>query len=142
MHIGEPLWTSVSSDFSRHYTFEQITSAICSFVRGTIGMNANLLDPKTSVKVIGSSGQISLGKEYAGRQVLIEEREPGVWLVRTALVIPENEAWLHAPQAQHDLQEALAWAQANPPRESDPDVLFKELGNAQEKRRSRKGGSQ
>lgn len=105
-------------------------------------MNANLLAPKTSVKVVGSSGQISLGKEYAGRQVLIEEREPGVWLVRTALVIPENEAWLHAPQAQSDLKEALAWAQANPPQESDPDVLFKELGNAQDKRHRRKGGSE
>ncbi|SAJ97027.1 hypothetical protein [Burkholderia multivorans] len=56
----------------------------------------NTFEHKTSVKVVGSSGQISLGKEFAGRQVLIEEREPGVWLVRTAVVIPENEAWLHA----------------------------------------------
>lgn len=105
-------------------------------------MNATQLDPKTSVKVVGSSGQISLGKEYAGRQVLVEEREPGVWLVRTALVIPENEAWLHAPQTQRDLREAIAWAEANPPKESDPDALFQELGNAQEKRRRRKGGSE
>lgn len=101
----------------------------------------NTFEHKTSVKVVGSSGQISLGKEFAGRQVLIEEREPGVWLVRTAVVIPENEAWLHAPQAQRDLQEALAWAQANPPHESDPDALFEELRHAREKRR-RKGGSE
>ena len=40
-----------------------------------------------AVKVIGSNGQISLGKQFAGRQVLIEEPEPGVWLVRTATVI-------------------------------------------------------
>ncbi len=40
-----------------------------------------------AVKVIGSNGQISLGKQFAGRQVLIEEQEPGVWLVRTAAVI-------------------------------------------------------
>jgi len=97
-------------------------------------MNARVLDTKTSVKVVGSSGQISLGKEHAGRQVLIEEREPGVWLVRTALVIPENEAWLHTPQARQNLQQALAWAQANPPHESNPDVIFEELGNAEEKR--------
>jgi hypothetical protein len=31
---------------------------------------------KVSVKVVGASGQISLGKEYAGRQVLVEERSP------------------------------------------------------------------
>lgn len=46
------------------------------------------------VKVIGTNGQISLGKQYAGRQVLVEEPEPGVWLIRTATVIPDNERWL------------------------------------------------
>ena len=40
-----------------------------------------------SVKVIGVNGQISLGKQYAGRQVLVEEQEAGVWLIRTATVI-------------------------------------------------------
>jgi hypothetical protein len=46
------------------------------------------LDVKTSVKVVGANGQISLGKEFAGRQVLVEERGSGVWLIRTARVIP------------------------------------------------------
>lgn len=73
------------------------------------------LTTKTSVKVVGSNGQISLGKEFAGRQVLVEEQEPGVWLVRTAMVIPENELWLHQPQAREELERALAWAQRNPP---------------------------
>ena len=58
-------------------------------------MNAIALDSKTSVKLIGANGQISQVKGYAGRQVLVEEREPGVWFVRTAIVIPENERWLH-----------------------------------------------
>jgi hypothetical protein len=35
-------------------------------------MNANMFDPGTSVEVVGSSGQISLGKEFAGLQVLVE----------------------------------------------------------------------
>jgi len=30
---------------------------------------------------LGSNGQISLGKQFAGRQVLVEEQEPGIWLV-------------------------------------------------------------
>jgi hypothetical protein len=84
-----------------------------------------------SVKVIGSNGQISLGKQYAGRQVLVEEREPGVWLIRTATVIPDNERWLlDNPEAMQDLREALAWAQANPPGETDLDALFKRLNEA------------
>jgi len=98
----------------------------------------NTLDIKTSVKVVGTNGQISLGKEFAGRQVLIEEREPGVWLIRTARVIPENELWLHEPKASRDLERALAWAQTNPPRESDTDAIFEKLSN--ESRPKRKAG--
>lgn len=75
------------------------------------------------VKVIGSNGQISLGKRYAGRQVLVEESEPGVWIVRTATVIPDNERWLHQPQAVDDLQRALKWAVDNGPQESDVELL-------------------
>lgn len=83
--------------------------------------------PQPSVKVIGANGQISLGKQFAGRQVLVEEQEPGVWLVRTATVIPDNERWLHQPQAAADLKQALAWALANPPSDSSIDATLEQL---------------
>ncbi len=82
---------------------------------------------KTSVKVVGSNGQISLGKEFAGRQVLVEEQGPGVWLVRTALVVPDNELWLHQPQAREDLARALEWAQRHAAKESGLDATVKRL---------------
>lgn len=78
-------------------------------------MAAMISEVRASVKVVDANGQISLGKEYAGRQVLVEEREPGVWYVRTAIVIPENERWLHEPQAAANLQAALTWAAQNKP---------------------------
>ena len=80
-----------------------------------------------SLKVIGANGQISLGKHYAGRQVLVEEQEPGVWLIRTATVIPDNELWLHHPKALADLKNALAWASANPPKDADVDQRLAKL---------------
>jgi len=83
----------------------------------------------SSVKVVGANGQISLGKQYAGRQVLVEEREPGVWMVRTATVIPDNERWLHEPQAAADLRSALVWAGANPATDSTTDDLMKRLSD-------------
>lgn len=83
--------------------------------------------PLTSVKVIGANGQISLGKQFAGRQVLVEEQEPGVWLVRTATVIPDNERWLYQPQAAADLQNAIAWAQANPPGDANVEAGLEQL---------------
>jgi hypothetical protein len=67
-----------------------------------------------TVKVIGANGQISLGKQFAGRQVLVEEQESGVWLIRTATVIPDNERWLHEPIAAADLARAMTWSQKHP----------------------------
>lgn len=81
----------------------------------------------TSVKVIGANGQISLGKQFAGRQVLVEEQEPGVWLVWTATVIPDNERWLHQAQSASDLKDALAWAQDHPPADNDIDAVLGKL---------------
>lgn len=87
------------------------------------------LAPHSTVKIIGANGQISLGKQFAGRQVLVEEREPGVWLVRTATVIPDNERWMHEPQAATDLRTALTWVVANPATDSNTDALMKRLGD-------------
>ena len=81
------------------------------------------------VKVIGANGQISLGKQYAGRQVVVEEQESGVWLVRTATVIPDNERWLHQPKAAADLQSAMSWAQANPPADNNVDAILENLND-------------
>ena len=90
------------------------------------------ISSQSSVKVVGANGQISLGKQFAGRQVLVEEREPGVWMVRTATVIPDNERWLHEPQTATDLSSALTWAAANPASDSTTDALMKRLDDGAE----------
>lgn len=82
------------------------------------------------VKLIGVNGQISLGKQYAGRQVLVEEQEEGVWLIRTATVVPDNERWLHTPEAANRLDEALAWAQQHPASDAQTATLLKRLRKA------------
>ncbi|MEJ7668417.1 MAG: hypothetical protein WKH97_06720 [Casimicrobiaceae bacterium] len=88
---------------------------------------------KVSVKVVGASGQISLGKEFAGRQVLIEEAAPGVWIVRTATVIPDNERWLHTPEVAGGLSRALAWAAENPAQPTDLTAFRKRLEHDEER---------
>lgn len=87
--------------------------------------------PQTLIKTVGSNGQISLGKSYAGKQILIEEQEPGVLLIRTAKVIPDNESWLHQHAVAAPLQAAMAWAVEHPAQESDLDALSNDL-NVQE----------
>ena len=76
-----------------------------------------------SVKVIGAGGRISLGKQFAGRTVLVEQIEEGVWLLKIARVIPDSELWMHTEPTKTRIDQAIAWADENPPRESDPEAL-------------------
>ena len=85
-----------------------------------------------AVKMVGANGQISLGKQYAGRQVLVEEREPGVWVVRTATVIPDNERWLHEPQAADDLTRAMDWASSVSASNAGMQETLNRLSNDQD----------
>lgn len=76
----------------------------------------------STVKTIGQNGQISLGKEYAGRSVLVDELEPGVWILKLGQFIPDNERWLHTPEAKSKIDAALAWAAENPPRDNFAEI--------------------
>jgi len=77
-----------------------------------------------TVKVVGANGQISLGKQFAGRQVLVEQKEAGVWLIRTATVVPDNERWLHGPQAASDLSRALQWSTQQAASDAQTDAIL------------------
>ena len=79
------------------------------------------------IKTVGSSGQIALGKQYAGRHVMVEEREPGVWVIKLGEFIPDNERWVHTPEVQADLRESFAWASENPPQSTNLDELEERL---------------
>ena len=89
----------------------------------------SVIQTSPSVKVIGGNGQISLGKQYAGRQVLVEEQEAGVWLIRTATVIPDNERWVHEPQVAQRLKSAIAYAESHPANGANADEMLEALTN-------------
>jgi hypothetical protein len=77
-----------------------------------------------TVKVIGTSGQISLGKQYAGKTVLVEKVGKGVWLLKIARVIPDNEVWIHTEPAKSRIDRAIAWTAEHPSEETDLEVLI------------------
>jgi hypothetical protein len=82
---------------------------------------------KQVVKQVGASGQISLGKEFAGRTVVVDNSEPGVWVIKTAQTIPDSELWLHQPEAVARLDRAMD-AMHQPPRSTDLEELEQHLG--------------
>ena len=76
-----------------------------------------------TIKTVGSSGQISLGKKFAGQTVMLDEIDTGVWIVKLGRFIPDNERWLHGPGVQAELNEAITWAEKNPPEDTNFEAL-------------------
>ena len=69
----------------------------------------------THVKVVGSNGQLSLGKELAGKMVLIDQIDEGTLIIKSGKFIPDSEKWLHQAPHLGKVDKALEWAKNNPP---------------------------
>ncbi|EFK09727.1 conserved hypothetical protein [delta proteobacterium NaphS2] len=54
---------------------------------------------------------------------MIDEVHAGVWIVKAGQFIPESEKWLFVSNVQEDLNEAISWAEENPPRETSLEDL-------------------
>ena len=68
-----------------------------------------------------------MGKEFAGRTVVVDSREPGVWLIKTVQTIPDSEHWLYQPDAAARLDRSMA-AMDQPPVATDLEALEQNLG--------------
>lgn len=80
-----------------------------------------------TIKTVGKSGQISLGKALAGMDFILEELPGGDIILKRAVVVPLNERWLHEPPMKERLARADEWMRKNPPRETDLDELEAKL---------------
>jgi hypothetical protein len=89
-----------------------------------------------AIKMIGRSGQISLGKEHAGKMVQVDELEVGVWMIKAGEFVPDNERWLHEPEVKARLDRAIAWAESTEPSETDLDELEARLSSGERPARS------
>jgi len=75
------------------------------------------------IKVVGKSGQISLGKAMAGMNFILETLTDGDILLKHAVVVPVNERWLHEPAMKLQLARADEWMRNNPAKETKPEEL-------------------
>ena len=88
----------------------------------------------SEIKVVGKSGQISLGKRYAGKLLELQRLDDGTLLLRAVAVVPESQFWTLQEPDRSRIASGLAWATQTPPRASDPDSLAKQKA-------TRRGGS-
>ena len=84
------------------------------------------------IKVVGKSGQISLGKSYAGKALRVERREDGSIVLTSVALGPESQLWTLEEPHRSRIARGLAWATESKPDETDVDALLK--------RRMRVGG--
>lgn len=84
------------------------------------------------IKVVGKSGQISLGKKYAGKTLRLERRTDGTVVLTAVAMVPEHQLWTLDEPHRSRIERGLTWAEATEPRETAVETLLK--------RRTRRAG--
>lgn len=86
------------------------------------------MNTPSQVKVVGANGQVSLGKEFAGKMILIDKINNGTWVIKIGQFIPDSEKWLYQDDNEAKLDRALEWAEKNEPKDNF-EQLLKKFGN-------------
>lgn len=77
------------------------------------------------VKVIGVNGQLSLGKEFAGKTVLVDHVNNDTWVIKIGKFVPDSEKWLHRDDNLSKLDRAIEWAEENEPKDNFDQLIKK-----------------
>jgi hypothetical protein len=77
------------------------------------------------IKVVGKSGQISLGKRYAGKTLRVERRQDGTIVLTAVALVPESQMWTLDEPDRSRIAQGLAWAAKTKPVETDIESLLR-----------------
>src|SRR5260370_10764642 len=88
-------------------------------------MNAKIDSHGTEVKTVGKSGQISLGKSYAGKMLRVERFKDGRIVLTAVAMVPESQLWTLSEPDRSRIERGLDWVAKTPPVETDIDDLLK-----------------
>ncbi len=96
-------------------------------------------DGHVEIKVVGKSGQISLGKSYAGKTFRLERRKDGTMVLTAVAIVPESQLWTLEEPNRSRIERALEWAAEAKPQETEVELLLKRrtkrLGRTHSRRR-------
>lgn len=93
----------------------------------TMDVFENVAD-EVQIKVVGKSGQISLGKSYAGKTLRLERRRDGTMILTAVAIVPESQVWTLEEPHRSQIARGLAWAAETPARETSLKTLTKRPG--------------
>ena len=80
---------------------------------------------RAEIKIVGKSGQISLGKRYAGKTLRLDRRADGTLLLTAVAMVPESQIWTLEEPHRARIKKGLAWAAATPSQETNIENLVK-----------------
>src|SRR3984893_19470912 len=83
---------------------------------------------RVEIKVVGKSGQISLGKSYAGKILRLERRQDGSVVLTAVAMVPESQLWTLQEPHRSRIERGLAWAAETPAAETKLDHLLRPRG--------------
>lgn len=89
-------------------------------------------------KVVGKSGQIALGKSYAGKTLRVERHEDGSIVLTAVAMVPESQLWTLQEPERSRIARGLAWAAETQPRETDVEALSRRRTKSGRRSRARR----
>jgi hypothetical protein len=95
------------------------------------------VDDRVEIKVVGKSGQISLGKSYAGKTLRLERRHDGTVVLTAVAMVPESQLWTIQEPHRSRIERGLAWAAKAAPAETSLDDLVKPQARRGGRKRAR-----
>lgn len=95
------------------------------------------VEERVVIKVVGKSGQISLGKSYAGKTLRLERRQDGTIVLTAVAMVPESQLWTLQEPHRSRIARGLAWAAETPPAETDLDDFVKPRASRAGRKRAR-----
>ena len=73
---------------------------------------------------VPANGQISIGKEWAGRQIMVERLNDSELRIVSGSFTPDRKASLYSKDANEKLDIFNAWAEKHPPKRSNRKAVM------------------
>lgn len=82
---------------------------------------------QTKFLTVASNGQISIGKSWAGRQIIIEEVSEGEIHIKSGIFVPDSQKVFHTKEAKESLSDFNKWEEKNPSKTASSSEVFANL---------------
>jgi hypothetical protein len=82
---------------------------------------------KVELKIVGATGQVCIGKEYAGKQIQLLKQDDSTIIIKKGQFIPDNERWLYRDNNLEKLMKAVEISKKNPRRADNFEEIMSKL---------------